>query len=547
MFKNRIFLRNLTVVLSTVLILFLVFFLSDNQAKASSFPHVHTAECYAETEGTCNHYLKDTINSNTYHCPNCGVERSFTQIIYWDMCPSGTYPSRDVAYKQYCSVCGKTLRNDSPSPASSHPIRVTSVVCGKETASAAEVSLGVAFAAPTNGTVTLTAGVNVNDANFSLAGAPYNFGSGYTSDSSYEVSENGTYSVSVMDSLGRVASSSVTVNNIDKIAPAIIGISKSTEDWSEAGVTITVEASDEGLGFGEEPYSYNGGAYTSQNSFLVTSNGTVTVSVKDAAGNVTSSSINISNVGRDPVIVARERAEAERIEAEKKEAERKEKERIEAEKKALEEKATQEKKALEEKKKKEKLEKEKKEKADKEKKEKEEKEKQKKNTLSENDKKGFIKETVSNNDVSGSNFVKIIDFTKGDGLDASKSVLDTNEMPEYLETDAGKLPIMKASFETAGILVGGMLILIGLLSFGSFSYVYYIRDGKKKILCLVKVVKSGKEIKVFVPKGKLIKGQNYLLFFSIFKRKRKNNEYVSIYVEGETAPINTDEGIAFKY
>ncbi|MCQ2513434.1 MAG: hypothetical protein MJ092_08650, partial [Lachnospiraceae bacterium] len=54
----------------------------------------------------------------------------------------------------------------------------------------------------TNGTVTVNCGVSVSDSTFSLASNPYSFNGGaFSGNSSLEVSENGTYSVTVKDSL----------------------------------------------------------------------------------------------------------------------------------------------------------------------------------------------------------------------------------------------------------------------------------------------------------------------------------------------------------
>lgn len=383
----------------------------------ASFHHVHTSACYGQQEVLCtNHRIFDEWHYHTYHCNTCQKMTTFKEIVWWDECLNGYRDNHDVAYLQTCTECGSTRRDEDPGDPRSHYVTQTVLKCGKtESSSVATVSLNVRNSAPTNGSVIIDAGVSASEAGFGLASAPYNFGNGYTSNSSYEVTANGTYTVSVKRNNGEVASASVTVNSIDKTNP-VVSLSKSTEEWIEEGLTITVDASDEGFGLAENPYSYNGGDYTADNTFFVKENQTVTVTVRDKVGNETTESIEIKNIGRDPAVVAAEKAEAERkakeeaeakakaeaeakakaeaerqakieaerrAEEEKRAADAREAERIaeENEKKAQEEaiaKAENEKKAAElaakEKAEKEKAEKAKKEKAEKEKKEKAEKE-----------------------------------------------------------------------------------------------------------------------------------------------------------------------------
>lgn len=203
------------------------FVFSGNTAKAASFGHVHTSACYGTVTKTCNDYRQWTeYTSMDYHCPNCLVITPHKTRITWLICNNDLVPDRDVAYYQECSKCGRVRKNDNPEGHShEHDYTVTDLVCGKtESTTAATISASVDNTGITSGNVTIRANVSVLDSGFSLASAPYNFGYGYTSNPSFEVTKNGTYTVSVMDSNGRVASTSVTVNSIDRDAPVISAI-----------------------------------------------------------------------------------------------------------------------------------------------------------------------------------------------------------------------------------------------------------------------------------------------------------------------------------
>ncbi|MBO4678054.1 MAG: hypothetical protein J5626_00130, partial [Lachnospiraceae bacterium] len=331
----------------TVIVTFTIFYKEDS--FAASFTHVHTDACYESVKKTCtNHHIKDSVGHTTAHCFTCQAMRDFVQIIYWDICDNYLEPKTDKAYIEYCTVCGAYRRNESKPKPGSHSYIGKDLVCGMtESTSIANVSLSAVSPAPTNGSVTLKINISDTTSEFALADAPFNFGAGNTSDSSFEVTENGTYSASVTDAKGRTVTVSCTVSCIDKANPVIDSISKSTEKWTESGLTVTVEAHDEGLGLSDAAFSFNGGEFGSSNSFKVTSNGTVSVRVRDAAGNVSEGSINIANIGRDPKVVEAERKAAEKAAAEKAAAEKKAAEEKAAAEKAAKEKAAAEKAAAE--------------------------------------------------------------------------------------------------------------------------------------------------------------------------------------------------------
>lgn len=554
-FKNKLSIKS--VMLMFVLSVLSLVLWPEAKAEAS-FHHTHTEDCYEMDTFVCsNHHLRDYTGTNTYHCFTCQKMTTFSELIWWDHCDNGYRPMQDVAYQQTCTVCGSMRRDEDPGDPRSHTVTAKVLKCGKtEETVAAEVALNIVSPGATNGTVVIDAGVNVLESGFSLAPEAYDFGNGYTSNSTFEVTENGTYSVNIKSSDGQVVSTSVTVNSIDKVAPTISGISKSTEDWSENGVTITVEASDEGLGLAEKPYSYNGGDYTDRNTFLVRANQTVTVSVKDAAGNITTGSIEIKNVGRDPAVVAREREEEARREAEEAAKKKAEEERLaleEANKKAQAEALAKEKNA--------------KDKAAKEKAEKEasQKELKENKTTAKNGLLNMLKaDDVSKNDVSENEEsnskgtgreIKLTDLSNQDkniseGKKGDTYTLEIESLESLENIDSGNqetLIFAKASAGKLTLIAGIILIAVSLLFASFFNYIYVSEEGKKRLISLCKVDITKDAVVVNVPSKKLDKKGKYLIYFSPLKKVKIKKLRVVVKVEGENREISTDCGNTFMY
>ncbi len=538
MFKNRYFrIKVLRVISAGFLIIFGTAFIGL-KADAASFSHVHTEGCYHEEQGVCtNHHIWAADGSNVFHCSVCQQMQTFNMVVYWDVCDDGLVPNRDVAYVETCSVCGTRRRNESPGCPGSHTYTKKVLGCGfTEDSAAATISAGASSAEPTNSSVTITAKVNVNDPSFSLASAPFNFGEGWTAASSFEVTQNGTYPVSVQDSTGRVVTESVTVSCIDKDAPVISSVTKSTEAWTESGVTITVNASDEGLGLADAPFSFGDGEFGSSNTYQVKANGDITVKVRDKAGNVAQTTVKITNIGKDPAVVAAEKAAAEKAAAEKAAAEK-----AAAEKAAAEKAAADKARAAA-------LQKQQEQKAQ------EEKASQKKSdSISEEAPEECLSEDVSENDVSENEAKLIIiqDIT-GNGED-SESSLETDFPGDLCEAydetydEAEQLRFVNASSGSLPLIIGGSLAVVGLLFISFFSYIYVSVNGKKKIICLCKIRKNPDGIIVLIPQNKLKNHGRFLISISFWKRKGTEKLPVKVLIEGEENTINTDEGVTFKY
>lgn len=542
------------------------------KAEAAVFTHVHTPSCYTQVTKTCtNHDLVNEYGSMEKHCWTCGCMRDMHVSIWWDVCRNGLVGNRDVSYYISCNSCGTPWRQDGPPSTSSHTYTATDIVCGMTEASpSAYVNLNVADASPTNGEVTVCADVSISDGTFSLDGVPYNFGGGYTGDSSIKVSDNGPVSVTVRSSDGREVSATVNVTNIDKTPPSVTSIDKSTSDWTESGLTITVNAGDGESGLAGAAYSFNGSPFGASNSFNVTSNGTVSVRVMDAAGNITEDSIAISNIGRDPEVVRREQEEAARKQAEEEAAKRAEEEaKRQAEAKALEAKKQEEAKKQAEVKKQ--AENAKKQQASKEEEQekliketkllaKSELEKDNSNSVSENSvSQNELKADVSAGEdadlLEGGKLIRVTDLT-GEKYDL-KEIFDIEDNLEEVseessevteDTDPDMPPLRIASAGNLLYKAGPFLLALGLLFFSFFNYIYVSVEGSKRIVTLAKIKYERDRTIVCIKKGALKSHGRYLIFYSLTSRIRlKKKKPVYVKIGDNESFIKADEGIAFKY
>ena len=102
-------------------------------------------------------------------------------------------------------------------------------------------------------------------------------------NNSIAVDESKTYTVYVKDKLGNIATKDI---QIDITQPEITNI-------SVEGYTIKVTATDN-VALADNPYSIDGTNYQSSNEFTVTKEGTYTIYVKDAQGNVATKSVVVN-------------------------------------------------------------------------------------------------------------------------------------------------------------------------------------------------------------------------------------------------------------
>lgn len=153
--------------------------------------------------------------------------------------------------------------------------------------------------------VTLTASDNVGIAKVVNTSGVALTGTSSGSNMVYVTKEptNGTFTYTVTDTAGNTASVKVTIANVDKSAPVIDSIEKSTEVPVNTEVVVTVTAHDVGLGLSDTPYKLGEGSWVSNNKFTVTANGTYVISVLDKAGNTASKSFTISNLDFDAPVI----------------------------------------------------------------------------------------------------------------------------------------------------------------------------------------------------------------------------------------------------
>ena len=114
-------------------------------------------------------------------------------------------------------------------------------------------------------------------------------------DTSFEALENGVYTVYAKDSSGNESAVSITINNIDKIAPSGVISGNPTTHISEA--TLTLLASDTG-GSGVKQIQTPGGVWVSGSTatYKALQNNTYTFIVEDNAGNKQSVSCEVNKI-----------------------------------------------------------------------------------------------------------------------------------------------------------------------------------------------------------------------------------------------------------
>lgn len=121
-------------------------------------------------------------------------------------------------------------------------------------------------------------------------------------DTTYTVTESGSYYCKVRDKAGNVKKVDYNVGCIDVSAPdAEMTADQTRPTWKD--VTLTVTAVDDGIGLAELPYCWeqdeNGeGIWTDENTFVTDKNGHFICKVRDALGNVTEVSCDVQNIDK---------------------------------------------------------------------------------------------------------------------------------------------------------------------------------------------------------------------------------------------------------
>ena len=151
----------------------------------------------------------------------------------------------------------------------------------------------------TNADVTLSVN-SVSDAlsGFDRITLPNNSTTTNTS-ASQVVSANASYTFAIRDVAGNVTNKTITVGNIDKVAPTANNVTASTTAWTNGNVTLTLTGAADALSGFSKIVLPDGTSTTSTSaSYSASTNGTFTFKVYDNAGNVTNKSITVNNIDK---------------------------------------------------------------------------------------------------------------------------------------------------------------------------------------------------------------------------------------------------------
>lgn len=152
----------------------------------------------------------------------------------------------------------------------------------------------------TNGTVNITlSGISDSASGIALVTLPNNTTSTTSDNKVYTVASNGTYTFKIKDVAGNEITKSVTVTNIDKIAPTG-DVSQTPTTPTNGNVTLTLNNVGDVGGSGFKQMTLPNGTVisTTIGTQTVTTNGTYTFKIEDNAGNVTTKSITVGNIDK---------------------------------------------------------------------------------------------------------------------------------------------------------------------------------------------------------------------------------------------------------
>lgn len=148
----------------------------------------------------------------------------------------------------------------------------------------------------------VTVNLDVTPMSIASGSDPFLVNNSRISGNSVTLTENGTYTFSFKAiKNSHFTPITIEISNIDTTAPTVTIDYDRTPDIPKTDIHVSVTDSQPdgtpGSGLSQEPYSYDGGnTWTSEDTHEVNDNGSITVVVRDAAGNETSQTIEISNI-----------------------------------------------------------------------------------------------------------------------------------------------------------------------------------------------------------------------------------------------------------
>lgn len=282
--------------------------------QAADFKHNHTSSCYRTGTGPCTsaHSTSTRTESSTKHCYNCGAQRAHTVYVYWDRC-HGLGQDYELGGYHVCKTCGSTGHAWGSTSAGTHMVSQQILSCGKNNSATGTLWIKNSDTNWTKEDVIIEAGVTIHNNSLTMSAQPYSWDgqSSWTTESTKQVSDNGTYSVYAKSNDGTVIAESIVVNNIDRTGPVLGTVEKNMSEWTNQDVLISLYAEDlqpdgsKGCGVAEAPYSYDGGTtYVVDNTLTVSANGIYDVQLIDLLGNVGNTCIEINNIDKEaPAVI----------------------------------------------------------------------------------------------------------------------------------------------------------------------------------------------------------------------------------------------------
>lgn len=299
--------------LLAILLSVIIFLINGLTTQAAEFKHNHTGGCYSTktVQCTATHTMSTENEQGTRHCPNCGGQKSHTTYVYWDLCQGIGQRFEQGGY-HVCNTCGGTSYSWGSNSSRKHNVSKQVLSCDKSNAATGTLWIKNVVTEWTTESVTLEAGVTIHSSALALAQQPYSWDNqaSWSDETTRQVTENGTYTIYAKSSGGTIVGENITVNNIDRTGPILKAVERSTSDWTNQDVTLSLMAEDLqpegnlGCGLTDKPYSYDGGeAYVAENRLTVSGNGIYEVQLMDSLGNVGYGQIEVNNIDKEvPVI-----------------------------------------------------------------------------------------------------------------------------------------------------------------------------------------------------------------------------------------------------
>ena len=291
--------RKIKAIITFILILSMTFgnFISVSAAPTESIAvyHSHNDAC-GKTDTT--EYRESVINGNLHSvrqdtCGSCGGFVDYYQFDCTCTCGASWHTTGHACINSpagsYQGSCGNYSRINC---STWHNHLTTTYACGLTTTSeVATLEISISTEEPAQ-EVELEAIIN---STATISNLSYAWSDASTLKT-LTVNSNDTYTVTITGDNIATTTASITVSNIDLIAPDITSYVSDITEKTTGKVTLTVEATDD-VALATEAYSWDGGSsWSSETTKEVSKNGTYVVYVRDAAGNEASAEYKVTNI-----------------------------------------------------------------------------------------------------------------------------------------------------------------------------------------------------------------------------------------------------------